>query len=293
MDRLPAELIDAILQESSITDVCNLAATNRRWHQQCLHRIYYFPKLNNAKQHDLFFKSTNYHTQMYIRHLNLEPSLITNEQLERLTGCTGLISLQLSHCAHISSDVLDKVLRSCVASVQRVYLADGKLAQSTLQLLGQASRYFHLRTLDLSNTMIRPCDRIDTPHHLESMIMNINEDANNDFTTANSGDDKNNTLHDLNLSYCSWVDDTTLLNVTFGLPFLKFINLRFCHHLSAMAIMKMIRHLRYISTIDVCHVPCMNEPSCVHNLLSLNPLLEKINFTHHFKPSLLIRSPQI
>ncbi|KAI8341175.1 hypothetical protein BC941DRAFT_510388 [Chlamydoabsidia padenii] len=273
MDRLPVELIEKIIKELTMSDMYHLASINQSWHRYCLNKMYECPQLMNTKRrHNSFFKCTNHRTQAYIRHLRLDPSLITNEQLGKLTGCTGLVTLELSHCPHINPESLNKVLESCLTSIHSVTLADGKLAQSSLALLGHASRYFQLRQLDLSNTMIRPCGSIDTPHHLDSMIF-----------------DKDNALHDLNLSYCSWVDDTTLWNITTGLPFLKSLKLRFCHQLSDLAIKRMVQHLKQMSSVDVCHIPCMDDPAQVHGLMTLNPFLETIRFTHQLKPISLSR----
>lgn len=274
MDRLPAELMDRVVQELSLPDMYHLASTNLLWYQHCLSRMYANPPLiNNKRRHDLFFKHTSHRTQQHIRHLRVDPSLITNEQLGQLTGCTGLTTLDLSYCKHINSDSLNKVLTSCMISIQRICLVDGKLAQSSLALLGHASRYFQLRSLDLSNTMISPCGSIDTPHHLDSMII----------MGASSA------LHELDLSYCSWVDDTTLSNITLGLPLLKFLRLRFCHQLSDLAIKGMVQHLKQISAVDVAHIPGIDNPVHARALLALNPLLEEISFTHQFKPTSLSR----
>ncbi|KAI8084937.1 uncharacterized protein BX664DRAFT_360743 [Halteromyces radiatus] len=281
MDKLPVELVNKIMDELSTCDLCQLVRTNSQWYRPCISRIYESPILDDVKRHDLFFKTTKPHTQRYIRHLELTPSLITNEQLNQLTDCTGLITLHLSYCSHIVPNVLNKVLKVCLYMIQAVYLRDGQLSTETLQLLRQAC---HLRILDLSNTMIRPCDRIDTPHHLDTMITSTNNNNNNQMDI--------NTLHELDLSFCNWVDDTTLMNIVHGLPHLRYIKLRWCQEISDKAIMKMIQGLKQISSIDVCHIPCMNDPARVHQLLKLNPFLETVCFTHHHyrKPTFLIRS---
>ncbi|CAO3613050.1 unnamed protein product [Cunninghamella blakesleeana] len=311
MDQLPLEIVEMILEGLSISDLCHLCTINHQWYDYCIPRIYACPRLDEAKKHELFFEVTTKKTQAYIRKLSCLPSLITNMQICQLDGCINLISLQLSHCQHITPDTLNILLEACVTSIQEISFIDNQLDQKTLYWLGQASSKYHLYKLNLSNTMIRPCYSIDVPYDLNSMIFyktHNNNDNNNNKSEKEKKEDeevdddqkynnttnhhminKQNILMDLDLSYCNWVDDSTLLNVAEALPLLRSIRLCWCQRLSEMAIIMMVQRLKYLSDVDVCYVSSVSRLSKANQLLNINPYVKKIFFTNHYKQEFIIR----
>ncbi|CAO3642598.1 unnamed protein product [Cunninghamella echinulata] len=286
MDQLPLEIVEMILEKLFISDLCQLCLLSHQWYGYSISRIYACPQLDDSKRHGLFFETTTPKTQVYIRKLSFLPTLISNKQLQQLNGCTNLISLQLSHCQHLTPNTLNILLEACVTSIQEVNFMDNQLDQKTLYWLGQASSNYQLCKLNLSNTMIRPCQFIDVPYDLHSMIFNNN---NNNNVMNNRMMNNQNILMDLDLSYCNWVDDSTLLNVAEALPLLKSIRLRWCQKLSEMAIIIMVKRLKYLSDVDICHVSSINRPSKANQLLNINPFIKKIFFTDHYRQTLIVR----
>ncbi|KAI8060208.1 hypothetical protein BC940DRAFT_312479 [Gongronella butleri] len=275
MDGLPLELMQLVIDATDVHDLSQLCRLSRRWYIPCAVRLYETPLLTTQERHNAFFECTSARTQLFVRHLYLKPMWITNAQLSQLVFCRRLVTLRLDHCPHLLPSSLEGLLRACLLSIRHVSLANNQLAQSTLQLLGQASTLGRLRHLDLRNTLIRPCDAIDTAHHLDALLL---------VPPQCHG------LAHLDLSYCNWVDDATLANLAHGLPLLQGLSLRWCQRLSDHAVTQLINQLKHLHMVDLCFVASINHPRCAYELLSMNPWLQKIGFTSECKSIWLHRS---
>ncbi|ORX53973.1 hypothetical protein DM01DRAFT_1374134 [Hesseltinella vesiculosa] len=278
LNRLPLELMQILIDLLDVASLCQLSRVNQRWYEPCMNQIYDSPLLTTKKKHDSFFECTNERTQRLVRRLHLKSTWITNAQLQQLKHCHRLSRLQLDHCPHLLPSSLDLVISGCVMSIQHMSLANNQLSQSTLRLLGLASANGQLRYLDLRNTMIRPCGAIDASHHLDALLL------------PGWGLFYRHSLAHLDLSYCNWVDDTTLANLAQALPLLQFISLRWCQRLSDKAVGHLIQQLKHLNMIDLCFVSSINRHSNAHRLLRLNPWLQKIGFTFECKSIWLQRN---
>ncbi|KAG0184914.1 hypothetical protein DFQ28_010258 [Apophysomyces sp. BC1034] len=202
---------------------------------------------------------------------------VTDDHLERLRKCTRVRKVNLSNCNNTSSSAIHKLLLLCASNgttLEAVHLANCHLSTETLGVLGQAHG---LRTLDLTNTMIRPCASMDTPHHLETMLGHSAQPL---------------MLEVLNLSYCSWVDDETLQNITNGLPHLRRLELCWCHRVSDATILYLVQNLTRLEMIGLRHLVTVGL-QMAWTLLNANSNLTTIDFSNRFKSFRLIRNDSV
>ncbi|KAI8391355.1 uncharacterized protein BYT42DRAFT_556600 [Radiomyces spectabilis] len=279
LDCLPMELIDKILGKLSMMEYAALIHVNRTWYAIALQWLYHTPRIESERQIDQFVNVSGRALQHVIElDLTAVSQFVRDDHLIQLSEkqCNRLRVLRLSNC-NVSPEAINRLLRLSVNVLQTVLLSNCNLSSETLETLGQASVH-HLRTLDLSNTMIRPCATFDAPNHLEPMTKGY-------FP-------RDNQLVELDLSYCSWVDNQTLKNVFVGLPSIQRLSLCWCHLLEYLSIFHLVRNLTQLHIIDLRFI---NAISCAaaYALLEANANLSQVLFTHRLKPSQVRRKERM
>ncbi|KAI8888383.1 hypothetical protein K501DRAFT_151413, partial [Backusella circina FSU 941] len=236
---LPLEIINQIFDHLSSNDLCTITRLNSTWHIFGSQRLYKHPKIGTLDQFKKFI-IINQELQSYIHELDLTEvsHYVTDTSLASLVHLSHLRCVNLSNCMQLSPNTIHQVIHKSLPTLHKLLLANCKLSTDILSLVGRAS-HLHLMTLDLSNTMISPCIAIDSAHHLDSML---------------TGPIDSSEIVYLDLSFCSWVERQTVMNIARALPKLKHIVLQWCNKLKLETMLDLTRHLTYLETVDIRNI---------------------------------------
>jgi hypothetical protein len=269
MNRLPFELTDKIFDLLSATDISTLSLLNQHWHKIASSKLYRYPLIKNEKKLALFVKVSE-KSQSYIQVLDLTSvhQYITDKQLSPLTKhVKNLKQLNLSKCIDLSPNIILSIIQINVYSLNALSLGNCTLTKDILHYIGKANQN-RLKLLDLSNTMIKPCISIDSPNHLETMLLSP-------FSLSQ--------LTHLDLSYCAWVDSQTVENISCGLPQLRDIVLQWCNQVKSKSIHTMVKRLTHLNSIDIRHIDAVTSIEHAFGIMDHAVSLKKISFTSSCK----------
>lgn len=273
MNSLPFEVYENIWIKLRKKDLCSAALVNSQWRFISYHMLYGHPKISCSKQL-ILFSQIGPLAQTFVRVLDLKGvhQYVTDKLLqEYLQHLACLKQINLDQCVHLSSSTINNLVQKNILSIDSLSLSDCKISKDTLTLIGKACQY-KLTSLDLSNTMIQPCSSIDSSNHLEDMI-GISSPK----------------LRHLDLSYCTWVNSTTVKNIARGLPKLQHIILQWCSQIKAEAITEMVQQLLCLNTIDIRNIESIGTSEQVEDLMNEGSSLKKVMFT--YKRSAIVQYP--
>lgn len=268
MNRLPFELTDKVFDLLPTSDICTLCSLNHDWNTIATIKLYRYPLLKTGKALALFVQQTTEKSQNYIQVLDLTPvhQHVTDTCLSSLS-VKYLKHLNLSKCIDLSPTTILSVIHHNVDHLITLSLANCTLTSAILHNIGRANQQ-GLKRLDLSNTMIKPCISIDSPNHLETMLLEPFSDCQ---------------LTHLDLSYCTWVNSRTVENISFGLVKLEHLGLQWCNQVKLKSMHALAKRLKKLKSLDARHMDSIASMQDAFGIMSYSRSLKKISFTSSCK----------
>ncbi|KAI8642266.1 hypothetical protein BD408DRAFT_416812 [Parasitella parasitica] len=266
MEKVPVEISTTILDLLSTADLCEAACVDQHWNLLASSVLYRYPALNSA--HQLYsFSKVSEKTQSHVQNLDFSRihQHVTDKLLISWRQLSNLKCVNLSKCTHLTPAAILPLIRANTYHLHTLILANCTISNDILRWIGKATCQ-HLKFLDLSNTMIKPCASIDTANHLDSMF---------DSTALIKAD-----LRHLDLSYCTWVDGRTVENIAHSLPKLECVVLQWCNQIKPKSIDILVQNLSLLDTIDIRHVETIASAVQACEIMDNAVSLRKIRFTH-------------
>lgn len=266
MEKLPFELSIKVFNLLSTKDICEAACVDQYWNVIASSVLYRYPALNTI--HQLYaFTQISEKAQSYVHYLDFTRihEYATDKLFFHWQNLTNLKHLNLSKCTHLAPAAIFPLIQSNAYQLHTLLLANCTISNDILHWIGIATHH-HLKFLDLSNTMIKPCASIDTANHLESMF---------DTTTIIKAN-----LRHLDLSYCAWVNGQTVENIARSLPKLEYIILQWCNQIKLKSIGILVQKLGSLDTIDIRHIETIANTTQAFEIMDNAISLKKILFTY-------------
>lgn len=266
MEKLPFEILTKLFSLLSTQDLCEASCVDPHWNAVASCVLYRYPLLQTSRQLSSFAQITD-RVQQHVHYLDLSQvhEHVTDKLFLCLQHLTSLKHMDLSKCIQLTPAAMDPLIQLNACQLHTLLLANCTISNDTLHWIGKATRH-HLQSLDLSNTMIKPCVSIDTVNHLDSMF---------DTTMLIKVG-----LRRLDLSYCTWVNGQTVENIAQCLPNLEHITLQWCNQIKRKSIDILVQKLGFLHTIDIRHIETIANTAQAFGIMESALSLKRILFTN-------------